>query len=440
MGRWMMALGVVLMVLTAAVPASALTRDDAVAQALQQNPRLLAAKAAELAESGKILKESSDWFMRWRGGFTYQNEPYGTGGRDRIYNQRWWSTFTQPVYTFGHISHKVKKARLQTEAVAAAANVTGREIAHDAALAFDEVLLRQEVVKSRGEMLTNSRGDLQKVKARFSEQKATELEVKQAEIKVAGDENELSTAETQLAVARQRLNFLRGAPLEEEVAADGTLDDMNVNVAQLRSAFSISKHPRLRQNEREIAAVSEGKISAQRAYLPFVIAEATWQHNDPQQKERAPGTDGDTGSFAQRGHSIYLGLYLDFPLGQRGVEAMGRKREAIGELTKRRYMKAHISRGLDLQAAEGFSELEAAIRSRKIADQRIAAAAMNVKNMEAGFKEGVFTGVQVSEAERGLVEARLGRLQAAFDVRVAVAKIEDAAGVSLSRIQPPAGN
>jgi len=432
MGRWMMALGVVLMVLTAAVPASALTRDDAVAQALQQNPRVLAAQAAELAESGKILKESSDWFMRWRGGFSYQNEPCGTGGRDRIYNQRWWSTFTQPVYTFGHISHKVKKARLQTEAAAAAANVTGREIAHDAALAFDEVLLRQEVVKSRGEMLTNSRGDLQKVKARFSEQKATELEVKQAEIKVAGDENELSTAETQLAVARQRLNFLRGAPLDEEVAADGNLDDMNVNVAQLRSAFAISRHPRLRQNEREMAAISEGKISAQRACLPFLIAEVTWQHNDPQEKAVA-------GSFAQKGHSIYLGLYLDFPLGQRGVEAMGKKREAIGEFTKRRYMKAHISRGLELQAAEGFSELEAAIRSRKIADQRIAAAAMNVKNMEAGFKEGVFTGVQVSEAKRGLVEARLGRLQAAFDIRVAVAKIEDAAGVSLSRIQPPAG-
>ena len=429
--------------------AHALTVEEAVHRARTQNGEVKAAMAQADSKVGDVWKERSEFWFRTQGGYTHQDEP-SSGENHRIYNNRLQFTVDQPLYTFGRLTHNLRKAKYKMAAAKSDVGIKQLDVQFDAAKAYYNVLLKAKTETVRKDNVGRSQKTLRDTRALQSEGKVTDLKVKEAELQANRDVKDLETAVEALAVARQKLNLLMGEPLDAEFELTDVLYHDPVSIDGLLPGIksAIGANPQLKKNASQKKAAQAGRRAALGSHFPLIYFELVWSYNDQQNQKDdnqqadpaagAGGGGGDAaaGSFAGEYNSWYFSLLAHWPLMKRGIEAHGKYEEAKALIRKAQYGRKHIENSLRVQAREALAEIAEADRNARVAQQKVETSKLRVRNVKLKAEEGKASAREVTDEERSLDEDRLEHFRAIFQHRVAIAKIEKVTGRSIYSLEP----
>jgi cobalt-zinc-cadmium efflux system outer membrane protein len=331
-------------------------------------------------------------------------------------------SFRLPV--FGQKRALERSAQMGLEQSRAEITLALLHLRHDARIAYyTEVRASEELAIAREiEGLTDKVAGM--ASERFSIGAGNRLEKEQAVLVHVRAAQEVSDRSALVRIAELELGRLIGAedhlpPLSDPLAKVGPMPNIDPLLGQAHE-----KHPEivLATREREAALARADLARAERIPVPTIevgaelLLPATCSDNA---RTSGPGCFGPRGA-----------LSFDLPLLNQngGPIARGEAEAAVADFK----VQAALRR-IDSSVRAAYQSLEAASRRAQFFNERYVPAADAVLDMaREGFSEGRTGLLPLLEAERAVLEARLGRTEALFTVQSARADLEEASGVLLS--------
>lgn len=199
---------------TLAVPASADELRDALVQAYNYNPTLLAARSNQRAvdENVPIERAAGLPSASATGTFTEILKPEGNSftNPDRVFNGS--ANLGVPVYSGGAVKNSVKAAKIRVEAGQADLRATESAIFSQVVSAYTEVVSNEAVVALNRKNVSVLEVNLQATSDRFEIGDLTRTDVAQSESRLAVARGDTRTAEALLVASRERYIALVGKP------------------------------------------------------------------------------------------------------------------------------------------------------------------------------------------------------------------------------------
>lgn len=262
-------------------------------------------------------------------------------------------------------------------------------------------------------------------KERLAAGDVAELDVNMAKVETARSEGKTIEAERELVPARLRLLALMGSPSLNhlKVADSPEAKRITADSAELK-ALALKNRPDLKAAEAE-RDKGEAEIALARAErLPNITAGIAFSRED---------TKTSIGGMEERNTDYLVGLRLSVPIqvfdrNQAGLrEAQAKRNSAESRLN---YLRQSIER--DVEAAR--ARLAAAEKSVAIyADEIIPQLTENLKLVQDAYSLGEVGILSVIEEQKKYIEVSDGYLEALYNRNIAVARLEAAVGVDLTK-------
>jgi outer membrane protein TolC len=177
----------------------------------------------------------------------------------------------------------------------------------------------------------------------------------------------------------------------------------------------------LAAKNRESAAQSELR-GAQSGYLPRVNAIGSLDH------DYGWVTGGD-------GHSYTAGVRLQWDLWD-GFSSRAKTREARAKVGSAREEQRKLRLALDLELEQARLDLQAAEERLAVTAKTVEQAEESAKITRDRFEQGLAISTQLIDAETALTGARVRRVEAGADERIAVAALRKALALPQLDVQP----
>ena len=402
-----------LAVLSTRPDAGPLTRDQAVAIAVDSNPAVVAALAQwQVARFRKLVALAPEdpelelEYAELPGVFdTNQFGERNIGISQRIESPvKWWLRW--------------RAAGQEAESVRYSAyEATRLEVGADARVGFDRVLADREIVAASKEGLQLARDLATKARIRFEAGDVARLEVMRSEVQVGLAENAVADAVARLVASEASLAVVLGrngsAPIE--IAGELSMDHMSYELETLKRR-TIDRRPDLQGAHHSLSGARLSRSKTIAALVPDLNLGVSRQ---------TIGGPGSRSSFWRATFGIQIPLWA--PFRQRGEisasDAQVRQAEADFEALEQRALGEVVSSHAALEAARSRAEVfESGVL-------KLAAAAREAAS--ESYRQGKATYLEVLEAQRTLTDARIGYTEALYDYRRAHAELERATGGSL---------
>lgn len=320
---------------------------------------------------------------------------------------------------------------------------------HEVRQLYYTALLAQEQAAVQRASVERARATEAETARRVAAGTLPRLEELSAEVEVANAEAQLMQVENQAALASTNLLFVIGLPVDRPVALRGSLDLPAEALVQPISldeavAVAVERRPDLEQLRLAVELQQVNRDITRAAGRPALSAFADLgligsvpdDRTLVQQGAVEPGGDPFAVTVEERGFfdssywnpNVAVGARVTWTLFD-GFQTRYRVQQNTIEI-----QRAELQREQALQGA--VLEIEQAIRSIDAARRRVAATATAVDAAETAFDfasrrltAGVATQLDVRLASNQLDQARLGYLQAVYDLLVARSELERATGV-----------
>jgi outer membrane protein len=423
--------------------AAPLTLDRAVATALENNPRVLAADAS--AEAARSSEREARGFrlpsVDLTQSFSSTDNPAEvfalTLNQGRFDMNEFFaadpnqpeslSTFitrlevTQPIFTGGMIGTRNDQASLMAESASLEARHTRERVAFDTATAFANATKAAEHldVMQRARDTTAAHVDLAR---KYAEQGLiVEAEVLNAEVHLARMEEMVAEAEAHVALTQAALNLHLGlsqstrhtlAPLPPAPPVEGAAASWIDAVSDQRMDIQA------RQAELQAGRLEE-KV-ARSSYWPEVGVKGTYDLYD------------DT-LFGSNGHSGSIMAFARVNLYRGGSDAARTEKAALtarsGEANVRMFSEA-----AQLEARQAWELRLTAQRRQVTAAAAVEAAREAMRVREQRFAQGLDKMIDLLDAETALHESELRELVARYDLILSTYQLYFASGTPLAAL------
>ena len=419
--------------LAAALRAEPWTLDRAVATALERSPDARVARARIEGAQGLVDQAQSAWRpqVSFSGRYTGTNSPMLAFGS--ILNQRAFNfglDFNRP----GAIENLNATGTVAYNLYSGGRTTAGRSAAHAGALAadFDFRAARQqltaEVVKAAlnlhkaREAIGVVEGGVKAhtaavavARARFEAGKLLKADLLNLEVQLALTRESLAVARHAAALAARAFVFVLGIdPTDEPVEL--AVDDVALTRLTPPDTRDFSQRPELLGLQERLRAATAMVEAARGGRRPTVNAFASYQYDQGWKTDR-------------HGDSWLAGLSVDVNVFDGGQTA-GKVRQSSAELTQAKEMLRKTTLGIGL-------EVEQARLAHADAIERLAVTARVVEQAEEGaslsrarFEKEALLAADLIGAEIRLLEARLRRLMATADERMALVELRRALGLN----------
>jgi cobalt-zinc-cadmium efflux system outer membrane protein len=319
---------------------------------------------------------------------------------------------------FGQRGAHIRAAERGAEQVAEEASAARWRLRHDARIAYWNVVRGDDEVAIAVELETLTRRIAEIARERFEVGAGTRLDERQAELVHVRALQDVSDRRALARVARLELARQLGAPV------DGPLADPLAGATAAPPVDELltearGQHPELRAAQKErLAALA--RIQAARAdRRPSLTVDLTVELLDPST------CNGERYCVGPRG-----GLGLDLPLFNWNGGPIERAR-AETRLAELRAM-AIVNR-IEAGIRSAWENLRAAEARARFFDREYLPNAVEVEAMaREAFSVGRSGILPLIEAERAVLDARLGRTEALYAVQAARADLEEQSGVKLA--------
>ena len=334
------------------------------------------------------------------------------------------ASLAQRLPIFGQRGAEVRAAERGVELARAEAQLAVWRLRHDARIAYYNVARAEESLAIAQASEELARRIAQMAAERFDAGAGTRLDRDQGALVDVRALQEIADRRTMAAIARLELARLLGAPPEElgaladPLATIGATPPLEELLAQARA-----RHPELRAlvAERDAARARAIAARVERRPVPTLelgielLNESTC---NPKSASTTPNCIGP-----------HVGLSFDLPVLNLNGGPIARA-EAEAQLAELKLRAASLRVEIGVRGA--YQALSAAVTRARFFEAEYLPKAISVERMaREGFAEGKNGLVQVIDAQRSVLEARLGLVETQFAIQSARADLEEASGVAL---------
>lgn len=418
-----------LLSITVSAWAETLSRAEAVALAQRTNPEVL--KAAEQINylSGRVLEARADAlpeanvagdFNRYADpsllnspGFSDLPAEFRSGFLPRGSNLWDYSVeIKQSLYSF-KLSKAIKAARIARSMGKEDLVRAKQQVAVDTVTAYNRLLFALDKLHVAENSVASKEKHLEMTRNRRAAGAATEIDVYRAQVDLANDSANLLRAQGEIEIARGELNALMLQPIDASVEPSDNLDmrTMNVTLDEI-TAKALSSRPELVTSRLTEDIRKEAVGIARAGGLPTLDL-----LNNYGISSRLPN---DWFNYDHRKWSTAIALRI--PVFQ-GFRTVGKVQQAQAELGKSRQDTMALANQIRLQAQEAYTRLTVAERLVTAAQLNVDLAQKTVDMIQANYKYGAATYLDVVDAQSALVLAQnnlIEGLHAHADARASI--------------------
>ncbi len=390
-------------------PAQALTLDQCLSTAIQQNPLILSslkqyqASLARVRQAKAFSQPSLNIDSDVQPGiFKFKDSAESYFGLSQ--------TFQFP----GKRQLKGKIVTRESDELMADIDLLKLDIVFRVKEAFYGLLLAQQKLLYIKQDLDLAQDFLKKTQLKFDTGDVAKVEILRAKVEAAKTANEVRKAENDVRLAKATLNFLLARKKYAPLEIQGKLEkpSLELNLEELKKR-AISFRPEIRKIGITLHKESLKKKQAYMSYLP----------------------DFDIGVSRHKllGEATSWDVTLSFPIPlffwqpKRGEIA---ESEANMESIKKQ--AEHLENAVSLDVEQAYTNAQTADNQIKLFKTDILAQAEEAYNLFLfSYQEGEIGGIELIEARRSLIEARKSYADALFNYDTALAALEKSIGQRL---------
>lgn len=322
-----------------------------------------------------------------------------------------------PVYN-AQLNRSIDLTRALENLNEAVLSVTEREVEIEVQRAYLNGLMTREALAVLQESYDTRLRNLALVRSLCEEGISPEYDLIRTEVQVENIQPEVARAENDHEGALNYVKLLTGIAMETEISLDGSLEQFYAALPEIVLDANFEQNAGLIQIDAQ-RQIAERQLALERAaYLPSLSSFGQYTY-------QTQTNNLDVANFNWINTAV-VGLSLSIPIlgPQRGL----RVQQAKVDLDK-----------IDMQREFQLESIEAEYRTTtsriEQVRQTIAAQARNVEQAERGlniarvsYENGVFSVVEVNDAELALTQARLNQATAYYEYVNAVLDLENLLG------------
>lgn len=415
-----------------------LTLRDAVRTAVTQHPSIQAAGARVQAADSRITQARAGQLPKINYAESYQrsNNPVFVFSSLLAQRQFTQSNFAidslnnpasinnfqsqlsaeQPLYDAGMTKRQVQSMQLQKQLSAEEKRQLESNLAAAAARAYFAVLLAVEALKVAHEAVTSSEADLERARNVRAAGLSTDADVLSIQVHLAAMREQEIRRRSELEVARAALNEALGAPLDTPRSLATPLSPLDASASKREDyeQRAAKERSEARQAELGIQLAETQSSLARSAYLPQVSLRGV--------------LEADRGRFVtEAGGNWFASVTLRWNLFN-GYSDKSKIQESAYALTASKSQQRQVQSGVQLQVRQAYAQFTAATERIQVAQSSIDQADESVRIIRNRYESGLSTVTDLLRNQVAALEARLRRLMAVHDQRVAATLLELAAG------------
>jgi outer membrane protein TolC len=413
-----------------------LTIQEAVKMALERNPDMAIAQFEMDELKGKITEVRSGAFPQ----VTFQG--YGLRLRDpsilnsssfdkvpqefrdaldpipsNMFNFR--VEAKQPVYTAGKVRTALRLAKESLEEKTAAREAVRQRLIFNVFQACSNMLLVDANRKVIRETYLQRMKHLELARNRFKDGVATEIDVLRSEVNVANTEPELIRADNRVQLARARINNLIvvdiNAPTEIEGALEyrpwsaGNLEEIQIRALQQRPELAVARRQVQEARLTVALANSENKLTVD------MSAAYGYTYREP---KNLFNTDFAT-------WNVTFNFKIPFFDSGRKSGLVSQAQSRLGAAEKR---LAQLENDVRLEVQQAYDDMRSAEKAIAAAKLSVNQAEKVLGMMQANYRYGAATTLDVVDSQTAVVEARNNDIYATYDYEISKARLRLASG------------
>lgn len=421
-----------------ALAAEPLTLKQAIATALQKNPAVRAASAAEAQAAARLIQAKSNYFpkVNYSESFQSGNNPVYVFGTLLTQNR-----FTASNFALDALNHPDALNNFQSQLTVDQVIYDGRQTALGSKIAgFGQQVVREEtrhtdmetiqaVVRSYYaavlaaenlrvalEAMKTAEANLKRAENLRDAGMVTDADVLSLRVHLAGVKEQQIRAANDLQVSKAALNDALGVPLDSEYTLTSSLTAAGFpsDPVDKYEREAVDRRPEARQ------AFLAGQIAtteselARAAFLPQVVAHA--------------GFEADRHSFVTNGGSnwsasvsVRFNILNGFADKARLEESAAAQRRADAE-------RERAQSGIRLDVRRSYLDLRAAGQRIEVASAAVAEAQESLRIIQNRYESGLANVTELLRSDTALLTARTRHLAAVYDQRLAAVRFERAVG------------
>lgn len=405
-----------------------LSLQDSLKVALVHNKRLQATLQEKEVARGTVLESYSTALPKVTAsaGYTRLDEvgAFDVGGQQIslgfVNNYSAGLLVSQPLFRGGAISAQLRAAQLA--ACLSDESVRGQvqQTIYDAARAYYDALLAQQLFKVNEEAVKSAEAHLEDVKRKRGQGVASEFDVLRAQVDVSNFRAEMIQQQNRIHLAKTSLLRVLGVSQQSEVELSEELAYAPMKpVLEEAVRLAHENRPDLYEAEIGVRVQQEALRIARSRYWPSVDAvfAQSWARPDPH-----------VSTLDDWGGAWSAGVVASWPI----FDGLAREGAVIREkaVLKRRNIEL-----LDAQE-RALLEVQQAILSIRDAEEFVESQRLNLQRAgeglrlaEVGYREGINTEVEVTDARAALTRARALYYQAVYDHSFARLDLQRAMGI-----------
>ena len=309
-----------------------------------------------------------------------------------------------------------QQAKQDLSATRSTAERTRQETIARVAIAYTGLLLTQEHLKVIRQALETARAHLKLVNSRYKNGFVVKSDLLRAQVHIAELEQVRLQTESSLEIARANLNAAMGVSMDRRFDLVGSLAQGPETRGPLENwvATALENRPDLRIiGYREEMAQNDVKKS-KAAHFPTIHLIGNYEMNSE--------------DFADAADNYALGAVMRLNLFS-GNRLWARTKEAQAGLGTAKAMRKALETGIRVETRQAYFQAQSAWNRIQVAKAIIAQAEEGLRIVRNRYESGLFTIVNLLNAEVALQQSHMNHYRALHDHRVAAARLALACGI-----------
>lgn len=416
--------------------AQTLTLEKCVEQALEKNPGLIQAKLSKEIAERDVVNARSSFLPSVRSSIAYNHSVIGPSSAFRIDPQTgilvplqsdevvsWNSNanvnINQSLFNGADIYSYKYSLSMKNSAMHSLED-SRQSIIYQVKERYYNLLKAEKLLEVAEENIKLSDESLKRAEVLFEVGKAPKSDVLQARYEYENYKLSEIEAKNSLSIAKASLNHILGRDIDQNIQIVDNLDVIEVEVEYddaMKNATS--GHPLIAKCNFDVAAAKDQVGMATSAYLPTIAGYYgySWRHKDFNEIGNAFDTD----------YSWYMGAQLSIPIFQGFSRCANLSKAKLYHKSQQEFLIQTI-RDIEFEVQNAFFEVQQAKKKIVVTQNAEDVASENLRLNQEKYNLGAGTMLDLVNAQVSYTEARSNQIQALYDYKYAIARLQKAMG------------
>ncbi|RPH95137.1 TolC family protein [candidate division KSB1 bacterium] len=326
----------------------------------------------------------------------------------------------QPIWVAGKVGTALKIAKSYLAQTEVNNSLTKQNVYVELAQSFYGTILARELVKTSETALQRATDHRDKARLMFAQGVVSEYDKIRAEVQAANLEPQVLEARNQYALSLSNLKRMLNLPEHDSLEIVGSLELADTTVGQADTDLALRQRGELlalqhgRQMQKQLLSLAKRDL-----YLPVVYASANYQ-------TQSQSGDFKIGDYTWVRSSAAM-LQVSIPLFD-GFRTPSKVKQYKAALRKLDYTETDLRAAVKMDVDNSRRELERAVRTVIVQEDNVHEAQRGYDIAKVRYESGVGTQLELLDAEFQLDQAKVLRLKALYDARIARVQLQRALG------------